>query len=63
MLQHGFPIAIIRGDTTSRLAYYAALEKCNTESDKYDFHVLIVQTVLTSMKHLLNLVKKDQHET
>ena len=59
LLQHGFPIAIIQGDTDSRLAYYAALEKCNLENDKIDFHCLIANTVLTSQKRLLVLIDEQ----
>jgi len=59
LLQHGFPIAIIHGDTGSRLAYYNALEKCNLTGDKSDFHVLIAQAVIATMQRLLALVKKE----
>ena len=34
LLQHGFPVTIIHGDTESRLAYYDALEKCNLNLPK-----------------------------
>jgi len=57
LLQYGFPIAIIQGDTDARLAYYAALEKCNLEKNKNDFHALIAQTVIQSQQRLLALVK------
>jgi Fic family protein len=53
LLQQGFPIAIIHGDTETRLAYYAALEKCNLEQNKNDFHCLIAQVVIESQQHLL----------
>ena len=59
LLQHGFPIAIIQGDTKARLAYYAALEKCNLAQNKDDFHILIAQTVIQSQKRLLKLVEKN----
>ena len=58
LLQHGFPIAIIHGDTEARLAYYAALEKCNLEQDKEDFHYLIAGVVIESQKRLLQLIGK-----
>ncbi len=58
LLQHGFPIAIIHGDTETRLVYYAALEKCNLEQNKQDFHCLIAQVVIKSQEHLLQLIEK-----
>jgi len=57
LLQKGYPIAIIQGDSESRLAYYAALEKCNLENDKTEFHRLIAQIVIDSQQRLLKLVE------
>ncbi len=57
LLQKGYPIAIIQGDTESRLAYYSALEKCNLENDKTEFHRLIAQIVIHSQQRLLKLVE------
>ena len=59
LLQYGFPIAIIHGDTETRLAYYAALERCNLQQDKADFHCLIALTVIESLQRLLKLVEKE----
>jgi len=59
LLQYGFPIAIIHGDTETRLAYYAALEKCNLDQDKKDFHCLMARTVIESLQRLLKLVEKE----
>lgn len=58
LLQHGYPIAIIQGDTETRLAYYAALEKCNLENDKAGFHSLIAESVIHSQQRLLKLVEE-----
>jgi len=58
LLQYGFPIAIIHGDTEPRLAYYAALEKCNLQQDTDEFHCLIARTVIESLQRLLKLVEK-----
>jgi len=57
LLQAGYPIANISGDTEARLAYYNALEKCNMEKDKSDFHMLIANTVIQAQERLLNLIK------
>ncbi len=56
LLQHGFPIVNIRGDTESRLAYYDALEKCNLEQDKMAFHCLIAAAVVESARRLLGML-------
>lgn len=58
LLQYGYPIAIIQGDTESRLAYYAALEKCNLENKKEDFHSFIAIVVIHSQQRLLKLVEE-----
>lgn len=62
LLQHGFPIAILHGDTDSRLSYYAALEQCNLENDKLVFNSLIVGSVVASQKRLLALIDKPKGE-
>jgi cell filamentation protein, protein adenylyltransferase len=45
LLQNGYPITNIPGDTESRLSYYNALEKCNLDEDKTDFLLLIAGCV------------------
>ena len=58
LLKSGYPIANISGDTSSCLAYYRALEKCNRQQDKTEFYGLIVVCVIRSLERLLQLVKK-----
>jgi len=53
LLQNGYTIADISGDTKGRLAYYSALEKCNLNQDKTDFMVLITEHVYDSMEKLV----------
>lgn len=48
----------IEGNTLTRLAYYAALEKCNLENTKEDFHSLIAMVVIQSQQRLLKLVEE-----
>ena len=55
LLQHHYPLAIIHGDTESRLAYYNALEQCNLGQDKSVFHSLIIKTVIAAQQRLLQL--------
>lgn len=54
LLQHGYTITNIPGDTDSCIAYYNALEKCNIEDDKTDFLILIANYVYASMKNLIS---------
>ena len=49
LLQHGFPLAIIGGDYESRMAYYDALEKFQTENEKQSFILLIAEKVLFAL--------------
>jgi len=56
LLQRGYPIANIPGDTDSRLAYYHALESCNLGGDKQPFHNLIAEYVLASARHWLKVM-------
>jgi Fic family protein len=54
LLQNGFPIANIKGDLTSRLAYYKALE--NAPSDqKASFYELVADTVKTALNEHIEL--------
>jgi len=59
LLQYGYPIAIIQGDTESRLAYYNALERCNIENDKDEFHLLIAHNILNVLQKRLRLIKRN----
>ncbi len=56
LLQYGYPIANIRGETNARLVYYDALEKCNLEQDKMEFHALIIRYVIETLERLLKLM-------
>lgn len=53
LLQHGYSIANIPGDTESRLAYYAALERCNLENDLEPFLNLIAGYVRQALQRWL----------
>lgn len=62
LLQAGYPIANIPGDMDSRVAYYAALEKCNLEGDKSDFIALIANHVRAMSLRLLEIARPAQEE-
>ncbi|RRQ47154.1 Fic family protein [Chryseobacterium sp. SC28] len=52
LLQNGFPIAILKGDTESRLKYYGALETAQTENSKQPFIDFITENVSETMERL-----------
>lgn len=56
LMQRGYLVVNIAGDTESRLAYYNALEKCNLENEKGDFIELIAGYVLKSLRGVLDMV-------
>lgn len=60
LLQHGFPLAIIGGDYESRMAYYDALEKVQTEKDKQSFILLIAQKVLFALERYVNILNPEK---
>ena len=55
LLQNGFPIAILKGDTESRLNYYGALETAQTENNKQPFIDLITENVRETMERIIKL--------
>ncbi len=57
LLQHGYPIAIIKGDTESRLKYYDALEAARTENNKQQFIDLVVNSVTEALEKVLKTLR------
>lgn len=57
LLQRGYLVVNIAGDTDSRLAYYNALEKRNLEDEKIDFIELIAGYALKSLIGVLERVR------
>lgn len=56
LMQHGYVIANLKGEPTFRLKYYKALEKCQTESNKEDFLMLIAQTEKECLERYLQIL-------
>ena len=56
LLQHGYPIAILKGDTTNRLQYYTALETAQTTDNKQPFLLLIANNVKETLERVLKIV-------
>ena len=57
LLQHGYPIANIKGDYESRMKYYTALEKVQTGNDMSDFILFVVDVVTESLERYLSILK------
>ena len=60
LLQYGFPLAIIGGDYNSRMAYYDALEKVQTDNNKKDFILLIAEKVLFALERYINILSPER---
>ncbi len=58
LLQYGYTITNIPGDTEHRLAYYNALEKCNLHDDKTDFSILMAGYVKTNLDNMVHKLGK-----
>lgn len=56
LLQNGYVIANLKGDSSARIAYYQALEKAQTKDNKDDFIELIALTELECIKRYVSLL-------
>jgi Fic family protein/DNA-binding XRE family transcriptional regulator len=56
LLQHGYVIANLKGDSEARLNYYEALELAQTKDNKDDFIALIAQSELDCIKRYVSLL-------
>jgi Fic family protein len=56
LLKNGFVIANIKGDNESRMAYYNALEKVQTENNKEAFHLMIAQVEKKCLERYLSIL-------
>lgn len=56
LLQHGYVIANIKGDSQSRMNYYNALEQVQTENEKERFLLLIAQTEKDCLERYLSIL-------
>lgn len=56
LLQNGYVIANLKGDSEARLTYYQALEEAQTKDNKDDFIELIALTELACIKRYVSLL-------
>ncbi|MRM85974.1 Fic family protein [Riemerella anatipestifer] len=60
LLQSGYPIAILKGDTESRLRYYNALEVAQVEGDKTPFIDLVATNVGETIQRIINVINGER---
>ncbi len=56
LLQHGYPIIILKGDHASRMAYYQALEAVQKDNEPEHFYRLVAEAVKQSLQEHLDMV-------
>jgi len=56
LMKHGFTICNLKGDDTSRLAYYKALEQAQADNDTSAFYDLIADAVILSLEAHLSMI-------
>lgn len=57
LLQNGYPIAILKGDTENRLKYYEALEAASITGDKTPFKNFIKEVLTQTINRILEVVE------
>ncbi|MBS4027889.1 MAG: Fic family protein [Ignavibacteriales bacterium] len=57
LLRHGYTLVNIAGDNESRINYYTALDKCQTENACEEFLQLVMKAEHTSLTSYLNIMK------
>ena len=57
LLQNSYTIVNITGDNASRINYYNALDKCQSEYNCNDFLILVATEELKSISDYLNTIK------
>ena len=56
LLKHGYVIANIKGDGKSRMTYYNALEKAQTEHNKNEFIEMIAEVEVIALNRYLKII-------
>ena len=59
LLQHGYPLAILKGDYDSRIKYYEVLEMASAHNDTSIFHLFIAETVHSSLQKYLSILGEE----
>jgi Fic family protein len=56
LLQNGYTTAILKGDNSSRMSYYSALESVQTENNSTPFYRMILEKVEESLREHIELI-------
>jgi Fic family protein len=56
LLQNGYTLTHIKGDTVSRLAYYRSLEDVQVNNNPEPFYELVIDSVIHSLQEHLKMV-------
>jgi Fic family protein len=57
LLMHGFPLAILKGDQTTRLRYFKALESVQINGDPDAFYHMVIEEVTKSLEEKIHLLR------
>jgi len=60
LLMHGYPLAILKGDQSSRLQYFKALEAVQVDGNPEPFYTLIIEAVTRTLEERILLLKPMQ---
>jgi Fic family protein len=56
LLQNGYTVAILKGDSDSKIKYYTALQEVQLNNNTEPFYTLVIERCLASLEEHLNLV-------
>jgi Fic family protein len=57
LTMHGYPIAILKGNQSDRLAYFNALQKVQKDHDSSDFHAIVLDALRRSLIEHIELTR------
>jgi len=57
---HGYPLAILKGDHTSRLSYFRALEAVQVDGNPESFYSLIIDAVTRTLEERIDLLRTTE---
>ncbi len=59
LLMHGYPMAILKGDQTTRLRYFKALESVQINGEPEAFYLLVIEAVTRTLEEKVHLLKPE----
>jgi Fic family protein len=61
LAMHGYPLAILKGDQNSRLAYFKALENVQVNGNPESFYELIIEALTHTLEEHIHLLQPFDH--